>query len=182
MDTEFLRIARQDGTDVSGTAVQEDHGLLAMAFEEQSVNGSCIGIPDDNPEAQSPKPLTHTLPHERQRVISLRLDDGKAVLGCDTDVGFQHDKLIARKGCAIQLPIMFKKPQIGKSLKCQLGVAGHALVAKSGKDFAFTSRLFRAEFQDGPFGVPKVRLGPRLGPFSRRQVRAASPAGGLISE
>ena len=88
---EFFRIARQDGTDVSGTAVQMDHGLLAMAFEEQSVNGSCIGIPDDNPEAQSPKPLTHTLSHERQRIISLRLEDGKAVLGCDTDVGFQHD-------------------------------------------------------------------------------------------
>ena len=80
--------------------VKGDHGLPAMPAQKERLNGLGIAIVDDGPEAESTDPTAHLGMDEREGVVSLGLKDRETLLGCDTDVGFEHDPLHST-GCRI---------------------------------------------------------------------------------
>jgi len=73
--------------------VKGDHGLSAMSAQKERLNGLGIAIVDDGPEAEPADSAAHLAVDEREGVISFGLKDRETLLGCDTDVGFEHDPL-----------------------------------------------------------------------------------------
>ena len=80
--------------------VKGDHGLPAMSAQKEQLNGLGVAIVDDGPEAESADSAAHLAVDEREGVVSFGLKDRETLLGCDTDVGFEHDPLHST-GCRI---------------------------------------------------------------------------------
>lgn len=98
-------IRRTDWAEFVSESVKGDHSLLAMASKEQRMNRLCVAIVDDGPEAESAYSAMHMAAHERERIIPFGLKDRETLLGCNTDVGFEHDPCIARTVRSVQLPM-----------------------------------------------------------------------------
>jgi len=81
-------------------AVQGNHGLSAMSAQKERLNGLGVAIVDDGPEAEPADSAAHLAMDEREGVVSFGLKDRETLLGCDTDVGFEHDHLHST-GCRI---------------------------------------------------------------------------------
>lgn len=73
--------------------VKGEHGLPAMSAQKERLNRLGIAIVDDGPEAESTDPTAHLAVDEREGVVPFGLKDRETLLGCDTDVGFEHDPL-----------------------------------------------------------------------------------------
>ena len=93
-------IRRTDGAKFMRELVKCDHGLSAMSAQKERLNGLGVGIADDGPETEPAKPAAHLALDEREGVVSLGLKDRETLLGCDTDVGFEHAPLHST-GCRI---------------------------------------------------------------------------------
>jgi hypothetical protein len=100
----LVPVPGDDWTKIVGESVESVHRFLAISTEKQCLNRLSLYVVDDGPKAESPNPASHGLAYERQRVVSFRLEYGETLLGCNTDVGFQHDPSIAQILGAIQLP------------------------------------------------------------------------------
>lgn len=82
-----------DGAKFMREPVKGDHGLPAMSAQKERLNRLGIAIVDDGPEAEPADSTAHLAVDEREGVISFGLKDRETLLGCDTDVGFEHDPL-----------------------------------------------------------------------------------------
>lgn len=80
--------------------VKGDHGLPAMSAQKERLNGLGVGIVDDGPETEPTDPTAYLAVDEREGVVPFGLKDRETLLGCDTDVGFEHDRLNST-GCHI---------------------------------------------------------------------------------
>jgi hypothetical protein len=80
--------------------VKGDHGFAAMSAQKERLNGLGVAIVDDGPKAEPADPAAHLAVDERKGVVSLGLKDRETLLGCDTDVGFEHAPLHST-GCRI---------------------------------------------------------------------------------
>ena len=89
-----------DGAKFMREPVKGDHGLPAMSAQKERLNGLGVAIVDDGPEAKPADPTAHLGVDEREGVVSLGLKDRETLLGCDTDVGFEHAPLHST-GCRI---------------------------------------------------------------------------------
>jgi hypothetical protein len=80
--------------------VKGDHGFSTMSAQKERLNGLGVTVVDDGPEAKSTDPTAHLGVDEREGVVPFGLKDRETLLGCDTDVGFEHDPLHST-GCRI---------------------------------------------------------------------------------
>lgn len=79
-----------DGSKFMREPVKGDHGLPAMSAQKERLNGLSVAIVDDGPETEPADPTAHLGVYEREGIVSLGLKDRETLLGCDTDVGFEH--------------------------------------------------------------------------------------------
>jgi hypothetical protein len=86
-------VCRTNGSKFMREPVKGDHGFAAMSAEKERLNGLGVAIVDDGPEAEPADPTAHLAMDEREGVVSFGLKDRETLLGCDTDVGFEHDPL-----------------------------------------------------------------------------------------
>ena len=79
-----------------GASVKEHHGFPAMATVQECSYRFGIGMAQNGPKSKASNSGADGFAYERNRVRSVGLKDGKAVIAGDADVSSEHEQVIAR--------------------------------------------------------------------------------------
>lgn len=102
MNVGEVSVARKDAASFFRGTVEEPQGFPAVAAENERVDTPRVSITKHRPESHPTGAIESGTADKRQSIVPLRLEDGEALTGCNSDVSFEHALSVARLTGAVQ--------------------------------------------------------------------------------